>query len=81
MQQVPSSNLGIRKNIIILKASLVQWLEYAVANGVARVRFPDDAKRNVFFSAIFATTGNRTRSVCLGSKHVNHYTIVAPFKI
>ena len=24
-------------------ASLVQWLEYAVANGVARVRFPDDA--------------------------------------
>ncbi len=24
-------------------ASLVQWLEYAVPNGVARVRFPDDA--------------------------------------
>ena len=24
-------------------APLVQWLEYAVANGVARVRFPDGA--------------------------------------
>ena len=26
-----------------LGALLVQWLEYAVANGVARVRFPDSA--------------------------------------
>ena len=26
-----------------LAALLVQWLEYAVANGVARVRFPDGA--------------------------------------
>ncbi len=32
-------------------ASLVQWLEYAVANGVARVRFPDDA--NIFFLCVY----------------------------
>ena len=29
-------------------APLVQWLEYAVANGVARVRFPDGANQTKF---------------------------------
>ena len=31
-----------------LAALLVQWLEYAVANGVARVRFPDSAFQENF---------------------------------
>ena len=35
-----------RSSYIILLAPLVQWLEYAVANGVARVRFPDGAAIN-----------------------------------
>ena len=35
----PRSSYDIRSK----SALLVQWLEYAVANGVARVRFPDSA--------------------------------------
>ena len=36
-----------------MRALLVQWLEYAVANGVARVRFPDsaDGTSNLFGSS------------------------------
>ena len=31
------------ESVSTFQASLVQWLEYIVANDVARVRFPDDA--------------------------------------
>ncbi len=42
------------KNIFCLNipALLVQWLEYAVANGVARVRFPDSAYPIFLFYAV-----------------------------
>ena len=33
-------------------ASIVQWLEYAVANGVARVQFPVDARLYTFLDAV-----------------------------
>ena len=37
--------------IIIMKvALLVQWLEFAVANGEARVRFSDSAAIEIFFA-------------------------------
>ena len=34
---------------IYVNAPIVQWLEYAVANGVARVRFPVGAKNIYLF--------------------------------
>ena len=49
-QKVPSSILGARN----LNALIVQWLEYLVANEVARVQFPVSARiRNKFCTSFF----------------------------
>jgi hypothetical protein len=49
-----------------MQALLVQWLEYLVANEVARVRFPDGA---YFFFLLLATS----RLYCQLQKHKQFY--------